>query len=186
MRLDITTAGCYRPNSPDALDDGNVGRGCPSDEPWLLDALGFEGSFGVDIHNGHTQPGGRYHYHGGPNAMFDDNPGSDGSPVIGFAADGFPVYGSYFYDSETGVVRKATSGYTLKTGTRGERSDTNPGGVHDGTYNDDWEFTNAGDLDACNGMTVDGQYGYYVTDSYPWVIKCFVGTPHETFIAVGR
>ncbi|MGB0867811.1 MAG: hypothetical protein ACPGSC_14965 [Granulosicoccaceae bacterium] len=30
-------------------------------------------------------------------------------------------------------------------------------------------------------MTVDGQYGYYVTDTYPWVIKCLSGTPHESF-----
>ncbi len=181
VRLSITTAGCYQPNNPAALEDGNFGRGCQDDSPWLLDALGFEGNFGVDMNNGHTQPGGRYHYHGSPNAMFDDNPGSDGSPVIGFAADGFPVYGNYFYDAESGQVRKALSGYSLKEGSRGTRSDTNPGGDYDGTYNDDWEFTNAGDLDECNGMTVDGQYGYYVTDTYPWVIKCFSGTPHESF-----
>ncbi len=182
VRLDIIAAGCYDPTNPDALEDGNFGRGCASFDPWVLDPLGFEGNFGVDIHNGHTQPGGGYHYHGEPNAMYDDNPGSEGSPVIGFAADGFPVYGGYFYDSDTGQVRQALSGYTLKQGSRGERSDTNPGGVYDGTYNDDWEFTDAGDLDACNGMFVDDQYGYYVTKSYPWVIKCLQGTPHESFV----
>ncbi|MBX2885636.1 MAG: YHYH protein [Granulosicoccus sp.] len=181
VRLDILSAGCYRPNSPDAGEDGNVGIGCDSNADWLLDPLGTESKFGVDQHNAHTQPGGLYHYHGGPNAMFDDNPGSNGSPVIGFAADGYPVYGSYFYDNNTGQVRKAISGYTLKTGSRGTRSDTNPGGDHNGTYNDDWEYTGNGDLDECNGMAVDGQYGYYVTDTYPWVIKCFSGTPHESF-----
>lgn len=186
VSLNIIAAGCYDPTNPGALEDGNFGRGCASFDPWVLDPLGFEGNFGVDIHNGHTQPGGRYHYHGGPNAMYDDNPGSEGSPVIGFAADGFPVYGGYFNDSATGQVRKAISGYTLKVGSRGDRTDTNPGGEYDGTYNDDWEFTDAGDLDECNGMTVDGQYGYYVTDSYPWVIKCLSGTPHETFLAVQR
>ena len=170
VRLDIIAAGCYDPTNPDALEDGNFGRGCGSFDPWVLDPLGFEGNFGVDMNNGHTQPGGGYHYHGGPNAMYDDNPGSEGSPVIGFAADGFPVYGNYFYDTANGQVRKALSGYTLKEGSRGTRSDTNPGGDYDGTYNDDWEFTNAGDLDECNGMFVDGQYGYYVTDAYPWVI----------------
>ncbi len=181
VRLDILSAGCYRPNSPDAGDDGNTGIGCSTDDAWLLDPLGTEARFGADQHNAHTQPGGLYHYHGGPNAMFDDNPGSEGSPVIGFAADGFPIYGSYFYDTDSGQVRKAVSSYTLKAGSRGERSDTNPGGDYDGTYNDDWEFTNRGDLDECNGMSVDGQYGYYVTDTYPWVIKCFSGTPHESF-----
>ena len=181
VRLDILSAGCYNPTSPDAGEDGNVGIGCSSDAPWLLDPLGTESKFGADVHNAHTQPGGLYHYHGGPNAMFDDNPGSEGSPVIGFAADGFPIYGSYFYDNATGQVRKAISGYTLREGTRGERSTTNPGGTYDGSYNDDWEFTNSGDLDECNGMMIEGQYSYYVTDTYPWVIKCFQGTPHESF-----
>ena len=113
--------------------------------------------------------------------MFDENPGSDGSPVIGFAADGFPIFGSYFHDTASGQVRKAISGYTLKTGSRGERSDTNPGGEHTGIYNQDWEFTDLGDLDACNGMSINGQYGYYVTDTYPWVMGCISGTPHESF-----
>ncbi len=182
VRLDIIAAGCYDPTNPDALEDGNFGRGCASFDPWVLDPLGFEGNFGVDMNNGHTQPGGGYHYHGGPNAMYDDNPGSEGSPVIGFAADGFPVYGSYFYDSASGQVRKALSGYSLKVGSRGTRTDTNPGGDYDGTYNDDWEFTGIGDLDECNGMFIDSQYGYYVTDTYPWVIKCLSGTPHESFV----
>ncbi|MEP3297441.1 MAG: YHYH protein [Pseudoruegeria sp.] len=184
--LDILSAGCYRPDSPDAEADGNIGIGCQSDAAWLLDPLGTESKFGADAHNAHTQPGGLYHYHGNPNALFDNNPGPDGSPVIGFAADGFPVYGSYFRDPETGKVRKAQSGYSLREGTRGAQSDSNPGGQYTGQYNDDWEFTDAGDLDVCNGMTLDGQYGYYVTDSYPWVIKCLKGTPADTFIAQGR
>ena len=107
-------------------------------------------------------------------------PGPDGSPVIGFAADGFPVYGSYFLDPDSGAVRKAVSGYTLKAGNR-PISATDPGGVYDGRYIDDYEFTDSGDLDACNGMTVNGQYGYYVTDAYPWVIACFLGTPDPSF-----
>lgn len=181
VRLDILSAGCYRPNDPSAGDDGNVGIGCSTADDWLLDPLGTESKFGADLHNAHTQPGGLYHYHGGPEAMFDDNPGSEGSPVIGFAADGFPIYGSYFFDNDTGQVRKATSGYTLREGSRGTRSNTNPGGDYSGEYNDDWEFTDAGDLDVCNGMTLDGQYGYYVTDTYPWVLKCLSGTPNASF-----
>ena len=80
---------------------------------------------------------------------------------IGYALDGFPIYGSYFLDPETGEVRKAISGYTLKEGERVEVDGLNPGGEYDGNYVQDWEFTDAGDLDECNGMTVDGQYGYY-------------------------
>jgi hypothetical protein len=178
--IDILSAGCYDPTSPMADASGNVAIGCDINRQWRLDPLGTDHKFGADMHNAHTQPDGSYHYHGNPNAMFDDEPGANGSPVIGFAADGFPIYGSYFFDAATATVRKALSGWTLKTGTR-PSSSTDPGGTYDGTYVDDWEFTGAGDLDECNGMTVDGQYGYYVTDAYPWIMACLSGTPHDSF-----
>lgn len=177
--VDLLSAGCYDPNNPMADADGNVLIGCRDTDPWLLDPLGTDHHFGADAHNAHTQPDGTYHYHGNPMAMFDDNPGSSGSPVIGFAADGFPIYGTYFLDGAQ--VRKAISGYSLKSGTR-PTGQNGPGGTYDGSYVDDYEFADAGDLDECNGMTVGGQYGYYVTDSYPWMIKCHSGTPHSSFV----
>ena len=181
VQLDLLSAGCYAPGDPRADEDGNVHIGCGTNSAWLLGPLGTHHKFGADAHNAHVQPGGMYHYHGNPRAMFDDNPGPDGSPVIGFAADGFPVYGSYFRDAGTGMVRKAVSGYTLKQGLRREVNGLNPGGEYDGMYVADWEFTDAGDLDECNGMTVNGQYGYYAIDAYPWVMGCFAGTPHPSF-----
>lgn len=178
--IDLLSAGCYRPDSAMADADGNVPIGCMENDPWLLDPLSTESGFGADAHNAHTQPNGSYHYHGSPNALFDDNPGPQGSPVIGFAADGFPIYGTYFLDPVSGEVREAISGYTLRPGNRPD-GDGNPGGTYSGVYVDDWEFTDAGDLDECNGMTVDGQYGYYVTDSYPWIMACLSGTPDPSF-----
>lgn len=180
--LDIISAGCYQPSSPIADVDGNVNIGCGSDEPWLLDPLSTEQKFGADVHNAHVQPGGQYHYHGSPKAMYDDDPSRRGSPVIGFAADGFPIYGPYFFDRKTGKVREARSGYSLKEGERVAINELNPGGEYTGIYNDDWEFSNAGDLDECNGMEVNGQYGYYAIEEYPWVIKCLSGTPHDSFV----
>lgn len=182
--IDLLSAGCYRPDDPMADADGNTPIGCNVDDPWLLEPLGTPGKFGADEHNAHTQPDGSYHYHGDPHAMFDDDPGPDGSPVIGFAADGFPIYGSYFVDPETGEVREAVSGYTLKEGERSGGVD-GPGGTYSGLYVDDWEFTDAGDLDECNGMTVDGQYGYYVVDAFPWIISCLSGTPDPSFSKMG-
>jgi hypothetical protein len=173
--LDILSAGCYK-------DGENVDFGCTVDDDWLSDPLGTSSSFGVDSHNAHTQPTGVYHYHGTPNAMFDETDDSAASPVIGFAADGFPVYGTFFADPNSGTIRKATSSYALKSGSRGETSDSNPGGDYDGQYIDDYEYvSDSGDLDECNGMTINGQYGYYVTESYPWVIACFSGTPDDSF-----
>ncbi len=175
----ILSAGCYDPNGHNPDNEGNVRVGCRDDDPWLIDPMSPLAPFAEDDHHGHTQPDGRYHYHGNPMALFNDAPGPDGSPVIGYAADGFPVYGSYFRDAD-GNVRKAVSGYGLRSGNRPGGHD-NPGGVYDGIYRSDYEFTGAGDLDACNGMTVNGTYGYYVTDSYPWVLACLTGTPDPSF-----
>lgn len=185
--IDLLSAGCYDPTSPQASDgaqgddEGITPIGCQTSHPWLADPQGVFHRFGADAHNAHTQPGGLYHYHGNPNALFDDNPGDQGSPVIGFAADGFPIYGSYFLDSNTGLIRQAQSGYSLKPARQDVLGYATPPGLPDGKFINDWEFTNAGDLDECNGMTIDGQYGYYVIDQFPWVLNCYSGTPHESF-----
>jgi hypothetical protein len=164
--VDLLAAGCY------GVGDGRIGCGNLS-TPWRYDPMSPTAAFGTDAHNAHTQPDGHYHYHGDPLAMYGDD--TVVSPVIGFAADGFPVHGPYFDDG--GRIRAATSGYTLRTGTR----PSGPGGTYDGTFIDDYEFTGAGDLDECNGMTIDGHYGYYITRSYPWVIGCYRGTPDPSF-----
>lgn len=177
--LDQIANGCYKPEDASADQDGNVANGCGLWVDWRLDPMGPVG-FGTDSHNGHTQPGGLYHYHGNPLALFDPQETDQGSPVIGFAADGFPIYGPHYIDPATGEMREALSGYTLKTGDR-PTGDSSPGGSYDGMYIQDYEFTDAGTLDECNGMTVDGQYGYYVTASYPYVMACYTGTPDVSF-----
>ena len=331
--VDVKSGGCYNPSESRADADGNTEAGCSMNAEWKLVPLEYSTKFGVDIHNAHVQPDGSYHYHGDPNAMFDDSPSDQGSPVIGFAADGFPIYGSYILDSLTGTYRKALSGYTLKEGTRGSiveiylldpledsrnfcidivgskanadtqrglqahtcysyqgeitvdqgfdkhqisehefsmpgfdvcmtfnstsndlalsvcngselqkftfltngnivvdsdpnlcvtvaqndareggggnpvhlirelkieecreslsmyqswgtrstKTDTNPGGEYSGIYEEDWEWTNAGDLDECNGMTYKNQYGYYVTERYPYIVSCFKGNVDSSF-----
>ena len=51
-----------------------------------------------------------------------------------------------------------------------------------GQFIGDYEYADgSGDLDECNGMTVEGQYGYYLTDDYPYVVACYAGTPSGTF-----
>ena len=129
--------------------------------------------FGTDRNNALTQPDDTYHYHGNPMAMFQTNCESTGtvSPVIGFAADGFPIYGSCFDDE--GTVRKARSIYVLKHG-GGPRQNIDgystpkarQGSVASSNY---------------NGAVVDGQYGYYITDEFPWVLACFSCTPDGSF-----
>lgn len=179
VKLDLLAAGCF------GVGNGFIGCG-NTEQPFRYAPMSSLNSFGTDSHNAHTQPDGTYHYHGNPLAMFT---ASDKvvSPVIGFAADGFPIYGSYFDDN--GTIRKATSSYVLKDN-GGPRDDVvfagktySPGGDYDGQYVDDYAYdtTSGGDLDECNGMTVNGHYGYYVTDAYPWVLGCFKGEPDSSF-----
>ena len=178
--LDQLANGCYRPDDSAADSDGNIANGCGELVDWRLDPLG-KVKFGTDSHNGHTQPGGLYHYHGNPLTLFDPEETKQGSPVIGFAADGFPIFGPHYLDPTSGQLLEATSGYTLRSGSRPEDAGS-PGGAYDGTYIQDYEFTGVGTLDECNGMTVDGQYGYYVTSSYPYVMGCFKGNPDPSFV----
>lgn len=179
VKVDLLAAGCF------GIGDGKVGCNDMS-TPWRYDPMHPANGFRVDSHNAHAQPDGTYHYHGSPFALFaDDN--SQSSPVIGFAADGFPIYGSYIDDSLLGGnqgIRKAASSYRLKEGTRinADGSAADPGGNYDGAFRDDYEYVpGLGDLDQCNGMTIDGQYGYYITDNYPYVLACFTGTPDVSF-----
>lgn len=178
VKLDLLAAACY------GVGDEPLGEeriGCMAEgTPWRYDPMSPSANFGTDGHNAHTQPDGAYHYHGDPEAMYDDS-GSTASGVIGFAADGFPIYGPWISDG--GTIRKAVSGYSLLEGDRVSQDGEGafPGGRYDGTYVDDYGFTDAGDLDECNGMTRDGVYGYYVTDGYPWIIGCFAGTPDDSF-----
>lgn len=114
---------------------------------------------------GHNGPTG-YHYH-----TFDAT-GSDAcriteaeamaAPVLyGYAFDGYPIYsGNYQY----------TSSYEL---TDESLFATDTWSAH--TY-----VEGAGDLDECNGRTDDdGNYAYYTTDTFPYVLGCYRGVPTE-------
>jgi hypothetical protein len=196
---DILSAACY------GVGDQTLGTekvGCTQayiDHPWRYDPMSPLNTFGTDSHNAHVQPNGKYHYHGNPVAMFEQDCDIQGtpSPVIGFAADGFPVYGSCFTDPVSNSVKKAQSSFGLKNngGERAEVSgyatpEAGQGVVtsnnYDGLFTSDYEYIEgSGDLDECNGMTIDGQYGYYVTDSYPWILACYKGEINDSFIKTG-
>ena len=169
VKLDLLAAGCH------GVGNGRIGCN-DMRTPYRYDPMAPSASFGTDEHNAHTQPDGTYHYHGNPMALFEQKQPTQASPVIGFAADGFPIFGSYIQVG--GQLRKARSSYQLKTGQR----TGGPGGQHDGTFVDDWMYVpGSGDLDECNGMRQDGAYGYVITETYPHVMACFKGTPDESF-----
>ncbi len=111
--------------------------------------------------------------------------------LIGYAADGFPIYYKYAYsdpyDSASAVVAM-TSGYRLKSGERPGDGITAPCGQYDGVYSNDYEYVSgAGTLDAANGrdgVTPEypmGIYYYVITDAFPGIPRYFRGTPSTDF-----
>ncbi|MCW8864700.1 MAG: sulfatase-like hydrolase/transferase, partial [Colwellia sp.] len=104
VKVDLLAAACF------GVGDGKVG--CNDiNQPWRYDPMFSANGFRVDSHNAHSQPDGSYHYHGTPNAFYAENDNSAASPVVGFAADGYPIYGPYIDDD--GSIRKVNSSFRL-------------------------------------------------------------------------
>ena len=162
---------------------------------WNENALSPFINLGTDMNDAHVQPTGKYHYHGDPTNYITGLGVSAGShsPIIGYAADGFPLYYKYVYsdpmDANSSVV-EASSCFQLKTGNRPGDGTTAPDGAYDGTYVEDYEFNESIGgcvLDQCNGrfgVTPDfpnGTYYYVMTEEFPVVPRCFAGTPDMSF-----
>lgn len=171
---------------------------------WNRDAIVAEKS-GFDCAKGHPSPigmppsGGTYHHHQNPSAFnLDIVPISnvcdlylaDGlyainasthSPLIGYAFDGFPVYGAYGYanaDGTGGIVRIKSS-YRLRSITvrthYADGTDVADGPAVSttfplGMYREDYEYVaGIGDLDDHNGR-------FCKTPEYPAGVYCYFAT----------
>lgn len=177
------------PFDPVAAEGWTRGDGSQNYE-WNLEILSTSHSLVYDCNNGHDTS--RYHYHGTPTEYMPTiENGTNHSQLIGYAADGFPIYYKYGYEdpnSSVSAIVTLNSSYCVKSGTRpGDGLDA-PDGTFDGTYTADYEYIDGlGDLDACNGrfsVTPEypsGIYCYYITDDYPSIPRCFVGTPNSSF-----
>jgi hypothetical protein len=153
---------------------------CSSGEILRIEGLQDTYNLGMDFNNAHVQPTGEYHYHGISELMINSYASADDLVHIGFAADGFLIY-----YSKSGAH---TSGYslskefrigndcTLLFGPGGGRDIIINGTTPDGTYTSDWIYTqSSGNLDSCNGTTINGQYLYLITDSFPYISRCLNG-----------
>ena len=172
-----------------------------ADGAWRYEALTFTGrvatdtitgqstTLGADCNFAHVQPTGEYHYQGSPTALMPEAPTRI---QVGWAADGFPIYGRWGYaDPSDGVwtseLRDLEGSYRVRDGERAplDDEDAPPPGPYDGTFEQDWEFIEGlGDLDACNGReersVIDGrtyEYAYYLTHTYPFMPRCLMGEP---------
>ncbi|GIR33971.1 MAG: hypothetical protein CM15mP47_1970 [Methanobacteriota archaeon] len=143
----------------------------------------------------HNGPGG-VHYHFDAMCQFWNDPNGETivnydytdldstthSPIIGWAFDGYPIYGMYGWDSNGQVI-------PLKSSYEVER--TSEGG--DQGYNgiDDWNYVSGmGDLDQCNGRFAatpefpQGTY-YYVSTPLSGSSKTVINTDGDTVGMIG-
>lgn len=137
---------------------------------------------------GHPNGSKEYHTHQSPACVYNQNDSTNHSPIIGFAFDGYPIYGCYGYSNTngTGAIKRMRTSYrlrnitartTLPNGTvlpaskYGPAVDPNatnilpsnqsPVGAPLGAYQEDYEYVaGLGDLDDHNGRTC-------VTPEYP-------------------
>ena len=144
----------------------------------------------LGICGGHSGPGGQYHYHydancmhwhadtSSTNYMFEDVDSSVHSPILGFAFDGYAIYGSYGWDTNF-EVKEMKSSYQLVDGATGY------GGISDYVY-----VAGLGDLDQCNGHitstphSVEPVYHYHSTihnganaHGFPYFPLCYHAIP---------
>ncbi|NIZ59581.1 hypothetical protein DL239_01165 [Sedimentitalea sp. CY04] len=153
---------------------------------WQYEALGGAVTLGLDQNYAHVQPSGAYHYHGMPWGLMQQVGWSadKASPLIGYAADGFPIYA--ITANANGKVQEMTSSYKLKTGNRPGGSA--PTGRHDGAFVQDYLYSaGAGSLDECNGAQVvtdefpGGTYAYFLSREFPVVPRCLKGQADRSF-----
>lgn len=200
-------------NNTTMAEGGGPIQGPPGQNVWNRDAIVAERA-GFDCSKGHPAQG-NYHHHQNPSAFkLDYNVLStvcnlydaDGlyaidslhhSPLIGFAYDGFPIYGAYGFanaDGTGGIVR-IKSGYQLRNittrTTYANGTSVTPGPAVSttyplGHYKEDYEWIahpgQADYLDAHNGRFCvtpeypNGTYCYFATvdanwnSAYPYVI----------------
>ncbi len=151
---------------------------CDSGETYRIEALQDVYNLGLDFNNAHVQPEGQYHYHG-VSQMLVEAYEDDGDLVhVGFASDGYLIYYSKSgaYESSYELSTDARSGTDcVPSGPDPETVDVE-GTTPDGTYTSDYVYVEgSGDLDECNGTTVNGDYVYIVTDEYPFIPRCLMG-----------
>jgi len=151
---------------------------CESGENYRIEALQDVIDLGLDYNHAHVQPTGAYHYHGTPTEVIKEFDSGEDLVHIGFAHDGFPMYYSKTnaYKPSFKLIEGKREGEDCTYTRPGIKVDIEEGGHHDGTFNTDFEYVaGTGDLDECNGITIDGQYMYLVTNDFPYISRCLMG-----------
>lgn len=151
---------------------------------WNGHAYYTEGETLDDKYGGHPQQEGEYHSHAVPSDLYEDAGTTVHSPLVGWAWDGFPIYGPYAYSDPqdpNGSIVRMSSGYelrditerkTLPDGTTLNANQYGPNVNNEwplGVFIEDYEYTAVGTLDEYNGRFCktpefpNGIYAYFVT-----------------------
>jgi hypothetical protein len=192
-------------NNNSQAEGGGPIMGPPGQGVWNRDAVVAERE-GFDCAKGHPAMG-NYHHHQNPSAFDLDlvelsdvcnlydadglyviNP-NEHSPLLGFAYDGYPIYGAYGYAGVDGIgdIVRIKSGYqlrdiTVRTHYANGTDVTDGPAVSDtyplGRYREDYEFVSHPEdpsyLDEHNGRFCvtpeypDGIYAYFCTVDENW------------------
>lgn len=181
-------------NNTSSLCGGPGNAPCPggpmATQNWNRDAIPAEKA-GFDCAKAHPANG-NYHHHQNPSAFnldlvqvsnICDLYASDGlyvidptqhAPLIGFAYDGFPIYGAYAYKNTdgSGGIERMKSSYVLSTNTTRTNGPAVSTTYFNGYFREDYVYTaNSGQdyLDEHNGR-------FCVTPEYPNGIYCYFAT----------
>ncbi|MEP5340419.1 MAG: YHYH protein [Algibacter sp.] len=151
---------------------------CDTGENYRVEAFQELINLGLDFNHAHVQPTGAYHYHGTPTSVIENFDTGEDLVHVGFAHDGFPMYysKSHAYKPSYKLVDGDRDGEDCTYSNPKNTIDISVGGHHDGTYSSDFEYVDGfGDLDECNGITIDGKYLYLVTSEFPYISRCLMG-----------
>ncbi|MBO2010703.1 YHYH protein [Hymenobacter negativus] len=168
---------------------------------WRQNAIVVEGP-GFDSCLGHPAANGEYHHHLNPRCLYNDHDSSRHSPIIGYALDGYPIYGAYGYANPTtpGALKSMRSSYrtrniTTRTTLPNGSTASQVGPVVNaakpiGYYLEDFEYVaGRGDLDDHNGrfcVTPEypmGTYAYFITINR-WYEGAYPYTTGPTYYGV--
>ncbi|WP_147676783.1 YHYH protein [Algibacter pacificus] len=152
---------------------------CDSGENFRVEAVQDLINLGLDFNNAHVQPTGEYHYHGISEALLAAFDTGEDLVHLGFAKDGYPIYYSKSgaYKPSYQIIDDTYSATDCTYSNPKQSMDVElDGHDFDGTFVSDWEYVKGkGDLDACNGIYLNGSYMYIITDDYPYVGRCLMG-----------
>lgn len=145
-----------------------------------IEAIQDVTDLGLDFNNAHVQPTGEYHYHGVSELLVELYDTDQDLVHVAFAADGYLIYysksGAYQPSYQLGTDARRGTNCTYTPGGPNGGTAITFGSEKDGSLKSDWDYdASYGQLDECNGITIDGQYIYLITNDYPYIPRCLMG-----------